>query len=100
MPAVGEARCSPCSHGVRAGAQRSGGDNRGLVIVGITALVAAVGHARSGNVQRRRGCCSRAPGVPASLAGTALNRLVEENVLLLVVTSVSPSAGWSRRGGR
>jgi uncharacterized membrane protein YfcA len=54
-----------------------------LVIVGITALVAAVGHARSGHVQWRSGLLLAAAGVPASLGGTALNRLVSENVLLL-----------------
>jgi uncharacterized membrane protein YfcA len=54
-----------------------------LVIVGITALVAAFGHARSGHVQWRSGLLLAAAGVPASLAGTALNRLVSENVLLL-----------------
>jgi uncharacterized membrane protein YfcA len=54
-----------------------------LVIVGITALVAAFGHARSGHVQWRAGLLLAAAGVPASLGGTALNRLVGQNVLLL-----------------
>jgi uncharacterized membrane protein YfcA len=54
-----------------------------LVIVGITAVVAAVGHARSGHVQWRSGLLLAAAGVPASLGGTALNRLVSENLLLL-----------------
>jgi uncharacterized membrane protein YfcA len=59
-----------------------------LVIVGITALVAAVGHARSGHVQWRLGLLLAAAGVPASLAGTALNRLVEQNVLLLAFAAL------------
>lgn len=53
-----------------------------LVIVGITALVAAVGHARSGHVRWRSALLLAAAGVPGSLAGTALNRLVSEDVLL------------------
>lgn len=59
-----------------------------LVIVGITAVVAAVGHARSGHVQWRSGLLLAAAGVPASLAGTALNRLVEESVLLLAFSAL------------
>lgn len=60
-----------------------------LVIVGITALVAAFGHARSGHVRWRSGLMlPAAAGVPASLAGTALNRLVQENVLLLAFAAL------------
>jgi uncharacterized membrane protein YfcA len=59
-----------------------------LVIVGITALVAAFGHARSGHVQWRSGLLLAAAGVPASLAGTTLNRLVSENVLLLAFAAL------------
>jgi uncharacterized membrane protein YfcA len=59
-----------------------------LVIVGISALVAAFGHARSGQVQWRSGLLLAAAGVPASLAGTALNRLVSENVLLLAFAAL------------
>jgi len=54
-----------------------------LVIVGITAVVASVGHARSGNTRWKTGLLIGAAGVPASLLGTRLNRLVDENVLLL-----------------
>lgn len=59
-----------------------------LVIVGTTALVAAVGHARSGHVRWRSGLLLAAAGVPASLAGTALNRRVEESVLLLAFAAL------------
>jgi uncharacterized membrane protein YfcA len=59
-----------------------------LVIVGVAALVAAVGHARSGHVQWRSGLLLAAAGVPASLAGTALNRHVEQNVLLLAFAAL------------
>jgi uncharacterized membrane protein YfcA len=54
-----------------------------LVIVGITAVVASVGHARSGNTRWKTGLLLGAAGVPASVLGTRLNRLVDENVLLL-----------------
>ncbi len=54
-----------------------------LVIVGVTAAVAAVGHARTGHTRWGTGLSLAAAGVPASLLGTRLNRLVDENVLLL-----------------
>lgn len=54
-----------------------------LVIVGVTAVVAAVSHARSGHTRWRLGLLLGATGVPASLLGTRLNRMVDENVLLL-----------------
>jgi len=46
-----------------------------LVIVGIAALVAAVGHARAGQVKWGAGLIFGAIGVAASYAGTAANRL-------------------------
>jgi len=54
-----------------------------LVIVGITAAVAAVGHARSGRVRWGAGVAFGATGVVASLAGTRLNAHVAPNVLLV-----------------
>ena len=54
-----------------------------LVIVGITAVVASVGHARSGGTRWKTGLLLGTAGVPASVLGTMLNRLVDENVLLL-----------------
>ncbi len=54
-----------------------------LVIVGLAAAVASVGHAHSGNTRWRKGLLLAAAGVPASLLGTRLNRLVDENALLL-----------------
>ncbi len=54
-----------------------------LVIVGVTAVVASVGHARSSNTRWKTGLLLGAAGVPASVLGTRLNRLVDENVLLL-----------------
>lgn len=54
-----------------------------LVIVGITAIVASIGHARSGGTRWKTGLMLGAAGVPASVVGTRLNGLVDENVLLL-----------------
>lgn len=54
-----------------------------LVIVGVTAAAASAGHARSGHTRWRSGFLLAAIGVPASLAGTVLNRRVDPDVLLL-----------------
>ncbi|WP_220093479.1 sulfite exporter TauE/SafE family protein [Flexivirga caeni] len=54
-----------------------------LVIVGITSLIGAVGHARSGNVRWATGAVFGLTGVAASWPGSALNRQVDPNVLLL-----------------
>lgn len=54
-----------------------------LVIVGITALAGAFGHARSGNVRWAAGMVFGLVGVGASFLGTALNRRIDPNLLLL-----------------
>jgi len=54
-----------------------------LVIVGITAAAAAVGHARAGRVRWRAGLAFGAAGVAASLVGTHLNARVQPEVLLV-----------------
>jgi uncharacterized membrane protein YfcA len=54
-----------------------------LVIVGVTAAAGSIGHARSGHTRWGAGVLLAAVGVPASLLGTALNRQVDPNVLLL-----------------
>lgn len=54
-----------------------------LVIVGVTAAAGSIGHARSGNTRWGAGMLLAAVGVPASLLGTALNRQVDPDVLLL-----------------
>ena len=54
-----------------------------LVIVGITAVVASAAHARTGGTRWRLAVAIGAAGVPASVLGTRVNRLVDENVLLL-----------------
>ena len=54
-----------------------------LVIVGITAAAASVGHARAGRVRPRAGLSFGAAGVAASLLGTHLNARVQPKVLLI-----------------
>ena len=59
-----------------------------LIIVGITAAAAAIGHARASHVQWKRGLLLGVAGVPAALLGTAMNRLVGQNVLLLAFAAL------------
>ena len=54
-----------------------------LVIVGITAAAAAIGHTRAGRVRWRAGLAFGAAGVAASLIGTNLNARVRPEVLLV-----------------
>jgi uncharacterized membrane protein YfcA len=59
-----------------------------LVIVGITAVVAGVARARGGTTRWRTALLLAAAGVPASVLGTRLNHLVDENVLLLLFAAL------------
>ncbi len=59
-----------------------------LVIVGLTAAAAAVGHARSGNTRWRTGILLAAAGVPASVLGSFLNRRVDGDVVLLAFSAL------------
>ncbi len=71
-----------------------------LVIVGATAAIAVVDHHRSGGVRWRVGLGLGAAGVPAAWAGSYLNRLVDEDVLLLGFAAVMllAAAGMVRNG--
>ena len=64
-----------------------------LVIVGVTAGIASVGHSRAGNTRWIRGSLLALVGVPASLLGTDLNRAVDPNVLLLFFAALMVIAG-------
>lgn len=73
-----------------------------LVIVGITSAVASVAHARSGHTRWLEGGLLAVAGVPASLLGTWLNQLVDEDVLLLAFAAlmlVAAAGMLLRRGG-
>ncbi|WP_018587308.1 sulfite exporter TauE/SafE family protein [Salinispora arenicola] len=54
-----------------------------VIIVGLTAVVGAVGHARSGHVRWRTGLPFGVTGFTAAIAGTAANQYVEPHILLL-----------------
>ena len=54
-----------------------------LVIVGVSAATASLSHARSHHTRWGAGTLLALLGVPASLVGTALNRSVDPNALLL-----------------
>ena len=70
-----------------------------LVIVGITSVVAAVGHARVRHVRWGSGIVFGLVGVASSYAGTALNGHVNPNALLLAfaVLIVVVASGMLRR---
>jgi uncharacterized membrane protein YfcA len=59
-----------------------------LVIVGITSTVAAVGHARARHVRWGAGTVFGLAGVASSYAGTALNRHVNPDALLLTFAAL------------
>lgn len=66
-----------------------------LFIVGVSSVVGALGHARSGQVRWGTGLVFGATGIAAGFAGTAANEAVDPDVLLLafagliVVTAVA-----------
>jgi uncharacterized protein len=70
------------------GQSAQGATTSSLVIVGLTALAGAASHARSRRVHWRIGIAFGCAGVIAAFAGTALNRRVEEHVLLLGFSGV------------
>ena len=70
-----------------------------LLIVGVTALVGALAAARAGRVRWRVGLAFAAAGAATSVAGTALNRLVNSHTILLAfaVLLVAAAYGMLRR---
>lgn len=63
-----------------------------LVIVGLTAAVASLAHARRGQTRWRSGLLLAAVGVPASVLGTQLNTRVDGQVLLLAFAALMLAA--------
>ena len=59
-----------------------------LVIVGVTAIVAAISHARAGRVDWRAAFIFGGLGIPASIGGSLLNRAVDPQVLLLAFAAL------------
>jgi len=64
-----------------------------LVIVGSTAVIGTLDHARSHGIRWRTGLVFGLVGIGAAFAGTRLNRLVTEPVLLLAFAAVMVLAG-------
>ena len=59
-----------------------------LIIVGVTAIAAAISHARAGRVEWRAALIFGALGIPASIGGSVLNRAVDPQVLLLAFAAL------------
>lgn len=59
-----------------------------LIIVGITSITAAIGHARAGRVQWHAAAIFGVLGVAASLGGSMLNRVVNPQALLLAFAAL------------
>ena len=59
-----------------------------LIIVGLTAVIGALGHARAGNVRWRTGIGFGVAGIAAAYLGSQANRQVDEQVLLLGFAAV------------
>ena len=64
-----------------------------LIIVGITAITAAVSHARAGHVHWRTAAIIGVIGAVASIPGTLANRAVNQQILLLAFAALMIIAG-------
>ncbi len=73
-----------------------------LVIVGLTAAVGTIGHARAGHVRWRTGLVFGVTGLASAYAGTALNRQIDERVLLLgfAAVMIAAAVGMLVRSGK
>jgi uncharacterized membrane protein YfcA len=65
-----------------------------LVVVGLAALGAMVGHRRAGHVRVATGLWFSLAGVAGALAGSRLNRSVDPNLLLAAFAGVMLVAAW------
>lgn len=81
------------------GEKASAATTGSLIIVGITAIVGSLGHARAGRVRWRAGIGFGLAGVASSYLGTELNRHVNPDVLLLAFSGlvVLAATGMWRR---
>jgi uncharacterized membrane protein YfcA len=66
-----------------------------LVIVGVTALVGALDHARGGGVRFRLALALGAGGAAGALVGTALNRLASPDLIVFLLAFVLLAAAYA-----
>lgn len=65
-----------------------------LLLVGLAALVGLKPHLRAGRVRVATGFTFGAAGIPGSIAGTALNKRLDPDVLLLAFAGLVLVAAW------
>ena len=82
-----------------AGQTPSAATTTSLVVVGVASLIGAYGHWRSGRVQVATGVAFGLVGVAGSLAGSALNRRADGDVLLLGFAVLTLVAAWRMVAG-
>lgn len=78
-----------------------GATTTSLAIVGLNALIGAVGHLRAGNVRLKTGSAFGVAGIVGAFVGSWLNRLVSGPLLLVLFAFVmlAAAAGMLRRRG-
>ena len=77
-----------------AGQTPSAATTTSLVVVGVASLIGAYGHWRSGRVRVAQGLVFGLVGIGGSLAGSALNRRLDGDVLLLAFAGLVLVAAW------
>ena len=77
-----------------AGQNPSAATTTSLVVVGVASLIGAYGHWRAGRVRVTQGLMFGVVGIAGSLAGSALNRRLDGDVLLLAFALLILVAAW------
>jgi uncharacterized protein len=77
-----------------AGQEPAAATTTSLLVVGIAAIVGMVGHARAGRVRFGAGVVVGVTGIGGSLAGSALNRSIDGDLLLLGFGLLVLIAAW------
>ena len=77
-----------------AGQTPSAATTTSLVVVGVASLIGAYGHWRAGRVRVAQGLVFGLVGIGGSLAGSALNRRLDGDVLLLAFAGLILVAAW------
>lgn len=77
-----------------AGQTPSAATTTSLVVVGVASLIGAYGHWRAGRVRVAQGVVFGLVGVAGSLLGSALNRRLDGDVLLLAFAGLILVAAW------